>query len=524
MMAATLAEGETVLENAAREPEVVDLANFLIAMGAKIERRRHRPHRHRGREEAARHALRSAAGPHRDRHLPRRRRDHRRPRAHQRTRCPRTWMPCCSSSNEAGARIDVGDNWIELDMRGRRPKSVDVRTAPYPAFPTDMQAQFAALDCDRRRRRHHHRDDLREPLHAHARDAAHGRRDPPRGQHRHHQGRADACTAAPVMATDLRASASLVLAGLVGRGPHRDRAHLPHRPRLRVDRGEARAARRADPARAELTARRRAVAARGRVSRVPTGASARPRPLGDLDRSFGATSRAALHAASSPSCPACGCAMRASASCALRTSRAVDGLDHVAAAAGRRPAPGTADVEVADHDAAVRQAQLLHVLRRRCPRARCRSSRGSRGPCSRSSRITPRTRSTGIATPMPSAPRFLPSTAVLMPTSSPRRLTSAPPELPTLIAASVWMKFSKVATPSWPRPVALTMPWVTVCVQSERIADGEHDVADLAAGPSDRASSPAALAGRSCSTARSVSGSRPTTLAVGDCGRRRAAR
>ncbi len=64
---------------------------------------------------------------------------------------------------------------------------------------------------------------------------------------------------------------------------------------------------------------------------------------------------------------------------------------------------------------------------------------------------------------MPSTPRFFASTAVLMPTSSPLALMSAPPELPTLMGASVWMKFSNVATPSWPRPVALTMPWVTVC-------------------------------------------------------------
>ena len=70
-------------------------------------------------------------------------------------------------------------------------------------------------------------------------------------------------------------------------------------------------------------------------------------------------------------------------------------------------------------------------------------------------------------------------TAVLMPTSSPRALTSAPPELPTLIAASVWMKSSKAVMPSWPRPVALTMPIVTVWLKPERVADREHDVADL---------------------------------------------
>ena len=60
-------------------------------------------------------------------------------------------------------------------------------------------------------------------------------------------------------------------------------------------------------------------------------------------------------------------------------------------------------------------------------------------------------------------------TAVLMPTSSPRALTSAPPELPALIAASVWMKSSKVVTPSWPRPVALTMPIVTVWLKPSEL-------------------------------------------------------
>ena len=119
--------------------------------------------------------------------------------------------------HEAGAKIEVGDSWIDLDMRGRRPHAVDIRTAPYPAFPTDMQAQFAALNTDRRRRQLRDRDDLREPLHAHAGDAPAWRGDPHRRQHRDHP-RRPKLTAAPVMATDLRASASLVLAGLVAQG------------------------------------------------------------------------------------------------------------------------------------------------------------------------------------------------------------------------------------------------------------------------------------------------------------------
>ena len=116
-----------------------------------------------------------------------------------------------------GRRIGTGDDWMEVDMRGRRPRAVDVRTAPYPAFPTDMQAQFAALDTVANGVGTDHRDRVRESLHAHAGNAAHGRGDPPRGQHRDHPGRAE-LTAAPVMATDLRASASLVLAGLVAEG------------------------------------------------------------------------------------------------------------------------------------------------------------------------------------------------------------------------------------------------------------------------------------------------------------------
>ena len=126
---------------------MVDLANFLIAMGAKI----HGAGTDKiiviqGVEAAARHDATRCC-----------------PTA---SRAAPTWWPapspaatCASRTRgpdhldavlaklaEAGAKIGVGDNWIEVDMRGRRPKAVDVRTAPYPAFPTDMQAQFAALN------------------------------------------------------------------------------------------------------------------------------------------------------------------------------------------------------------------------------------------------------------------------------------------------------------------------------------------------------------------------------------------
>ena len=118
---------------------------------------------------------------------------------------------------EAGATIEVGDSWIELDMRGRRPRAVDIRTAPYPAFPTDMQAQFAALNTVAEgvgtvtetifENRFMHMLEMRR-LGADIR--IEGNTAIIRG--------VPQLTAAPVMATDLRASASLVLAGLVAQG------------------------------------------------------------------------------------------------------------------------------------------------------------------------------------------------------------------------------------------------------------------------------------------------------------------
>src|SRR3954463_13962143 len=145
MMAATLADGETIIENAAREPEVVDLANFLIAMGAKIQgagtdkivvqgvERLHGTQYEvlPDRIEAGTYALAGAIT-----------------RGHVRLKntAPEHLDAVTAKLIEAGAKVGVGPNWIEVDMRGKRPKSVDVRTAPYPAFPTDMQAQFAALN------------------------------------------------------------------------------------------------------------------------------------------------------------------------------------------------------------------------------------------------------------------------------------------------------------------------------------------------------------------------------------------
>ena len=186
MMAATLAEGETVIENAAREPEVVDLANFLIAMGAKIHGAGTDKIIDPGREAAARHDLRGAARSHRERHLPRRGSHHPRARAHQ-EHAPRSSR---RGARQARGGRRQGGRRRQLD-RGRhaRPhasKSVDVRTAPYPAFPDRHAGAVCGTQHRRRRRRHDHRDDLREPLHAHAGDAPARRRNPARGQHRHH--------------------------------------------------------------------------------------------------------------------------------------------------------------------------------------------------------------------------------------------------------------------------------------------------------------------------------------------------
>ena len=145
MMAATLAEGRTVLENAAREPEVVDLAHFLITMGAKItgagtdtividgvERLNGTAYEVLpDRIEAGTYLVAGAiTGGH----------------VRIKNTRPEHLDSVIDKLQEAGATVGVGDTWIEVDMRGRRPKAVDIRTAPYPAFPTDMQAQFAALN------------------------------------------------------------------------------------------------------------------------------------------------------------------------------------------------------------------------------------------------------------------------------------------------------------------------------------------------------------------------------------------
>jgi UDP-N-acetylglucosamine 1-carboxyvinyltransferase len=216
MMAATLAEGESVIENAAREPEVVDLAHFLIAMGAKIAGA--------GTDRIVIEGVKKLQGVRYD-VLPDRIEAGTYLVAgaitggHVRIKNvrPEHLDAVIVKLREAGATVDSGENWVEVDMRGRRPKAVDVRTAPYPAFPTDMQAQFAALDTVAAgvgtvvetifENRFMHMLEMRRmgaEIRLEGNTAIiHG---------------VDRLTAAPVMATDLRASASLVLAGLVAEG------------------------------------------------------------------------------------------------------------------------------------------------------------------------------------------------------------------------------------------------------------------------------------------------------------------
>jgi len=216
MMAAALAEGTTYIENAAREPEVVDLAHFLVAMGAKIQgegtdtivvegvERLHGGHYEvlPDRIEAGTYLVAGAIT---------------RGRVRVRNARPDHLDAVLQKLREAGGTVTSGENWIEVDMRGERPRAVDIRTAPYPAFPTDMQAQFAALDTIADgvgtitetifENRFMHMLEMRR-LGAEIR--LEGNTAIIKGVPR--------LTAAPVMATDLRASASLVLAGLVADG------------------------------------------------------------------------------------------------------------------------------------------------------------------------------------------------------------------------------------------------------------------------------------------------------------------
>ena len=216
MMAATLAEGKTIIENAAREPEVVDLANYLNCMGADITGM--------GSSKIIINGVKSLRGTEYN-ILPDRIETGTYLVAAAMTRGKvklkdtdaKQLESVLLKLKEAGAVIAVGDDWITLDMEGKRPKAVNIRTAPYPAFPTDMQAQFTALNSVAEgsatiaetvfENRFMH---VQEMQRMGADLQIQGNTVMSNGEGR--------LTAAPVMATDLRASASLVLAALVADG------------------------------------------------------------------------------------------------------------------------------------------------------------------------------------------------------------------------------------------------------------------------------------------------------------------
>ncbi|MFT6791629.1 MAG: UDP-N-acetylglucosamine 1-carboxyvinyltransferase [Cellvibrionaceae bacterium] len=216
LMAATLAEGTTILENAAREPEVVDLAHCLNAMGADIEGI--------GTATLIIHGVKALQG------------------CYYKVMPDRietgTYLAAAAATRgrvklkdtredileavllkleEAGAQINTGENWVELDMRGKRPKAVNLTTAPYPGFPTDMQAQFTVVNAvsegvgtivetifENRLIQIHELNRMGANIRLQGNTAI--------------VTGVECLKAAPVMATDLRASASLVIAGLMAEG------------------------------------------------------------------------------------------------------------------------------------------------------------------------------------------------------------------------------------------------------------------------------------------------------------------
>lgn len=216
LMAACLADGVTLIENAAREPEVVDLANCLIAMGAKITGAGSDTIRIEGVEqlqgieysvmpdriETGTFLVAGAI-------------------CRGKIRCvdtdPKAMDAVLAKLEEAGADLTLGEDWIELDMRGQRPKAVNIKTVPHPGFPTDMQAQFCVLNSVAEgtglvtenifENRFMHVPELQRM----------GASIELEGNTAICRGR-EQLNGAQVMATDLRASASLVIAGLVSEG------------------------------------------------------------------------------------------------------------------------------------------------------------------------------------------------------------------------------------------------------------------------------------------------------------------
>lgn len=216
LMAAVLADGKTVLENSAREPEVVDLANMLVAMGAKIEGIGTSTLTIQGVEklkgcthtvipdriETGTYLVAAAA-------------------TRGKVTVTHTNVSILESVifklEEAGATITSGEDWITLDMKGKRPKAVSLKTAPYPAFPTDMQSQFMAMNAVAEGVSH-----ITETIFENRLVQVNELNR--MGAHITLEGNTAAVTGverlsgAPVMASDLRASASLVIAGLVADG------------------------------------------------------------------------------------------------------------------------------------------------------------------------------------------------------------------------------------------------------------------------------------------------------------------
>ncbi len=216
MMAACLADGQTIIENAAREPEVVDLALCLIAMGADISGHGNDTIVINGvsdlhgctysvmpdRIETGTYLIAAAAT---------------RGKIKVKDTRPDILEAVLLKLEQAGADIKVGEDWISLDMHNQQPKAVSLRTAPYPAFPTDMQAQFTALNSIASGT-----GSITETVFEN------------RFMHVHEMNRmgalikvegntvivvgSETLKGAPVMATDLRASASLIIAGLVASG------------------------------------------------------------------------------------------------------------------------------------------------------------------------------------------------------------------------------------------------------------------------------------------------------------------
>ncbi|MGM0552733.1 MAG: UDP-N-acetylglucosamine 1-carboxyvinyltransferase [Pseudomonadota bacterium] len=216
LMAATLAEGETLIENAAREPEVIDLADCLTAMGARIHGA--------GTDTIRVEGVRRLQGCEYD-VMPDRIETGTFLAAAAATRgrvCARNTRPelldaVLAKLIEAGARVETGPDWIELDMEGRRPRAVNFRTAPFPAFPTDMQAQMMVVNAVGTgtgsvvetvfENRFMHALELQRMG---ADITIEGNTAIVRG--------VEHLIGAPVMATDLRASASLIIAGLLAEG------------------------------------------------------------------------------------------------------------------------------------------------------------------------------------------------------------------------------------------------------------------------------------------------------------------